>query len=362
MGLPRDQNYYFEDGSCIFSVGGCLFNIHYSLLAQESPFFEKMFSLPQPGSKEQNGRGRSSGMDGGSDDNPVVCQDNVDSFKALCWGLYARPAEIRAQQDAAKVDLKRMMLLAEIARKYDCTDLEEWSVDVLRSHWASSFGEAASGTVTPESSKMWTLEILENLLRLSNEGDIIDPAFQKKIEVQWLSCAFSQAKDSADLRKSLDFADGLNNVRQKGSAYYGALRRTEIMTDATASIPSDFADMVESCGVPEPLMSELNPKQRSRLTRGLWCLTSLRQNMNIRGVYEPHVGCPSTINHQRLWQRFWEAYKGISDPGLVLDYAYARASQRNEWGNGCWLELKPRIEKMIWIFEDNLSKYFMIDD
>lgn len=253
------------------------------------------------------------------------------------------------------------MLLAEIAHKYDCTHLEKWSIDVLQSHWTSSFGEAASGPI-PEPGNMWTSEILENLLFLSNKSDILDQTFKKKIEVQWLSLTFSQTMGSADLRKSLDFADRVNNVRQKGLAYYRALRCIGITTTTPPAV-LDFARMVELSGASDPLMSELTPEQCNRLMRGLWCLNSLkRYSIGDILVNEPHAGCPSMGTHQYHWQSFWAPYQRSSgDLGSLLESALARASKRNEWGISCWLELKPKIEEMLRTFEDNLSKYFMLD-
>lgn len=49
-----------------------------------------MFSLPQP-REEYNSVGTSIPRnDGSSDDNPIICHDTLNSFRALCWALYAR--------------------------------------------------------------------------------------------------------------------------------------------------------------------------------------------------------------------------------------------------------------------------------
>lgn len=50
-----------------------------------------MFALPQKPMASRDGMGDTEqGYEGGSDDNPIVCQDSVTSFQALCWGLYLR--------------------------------------------------------------------------------------------------------------------------------------------------------------------------------------------------------------------------------------------------------------------------------
>lgn len=106
MTLLKDKQYYFDDGNCIFRVEDHLFKvgplisvrvkllIEYQIhrfLLTESPIFEGMFALPQKPMASRDGMGDTEqGYEGGSDDNPIVCQDSVTSFQALCWGLYLR--------------------------------------------------------------------------------------------------------------------------------------------------------------------------------------------------------------------------------------------------------------------------------
>ena len=58
----------------------------------------------------------------------------------LVIDLQPRPAEARTQEDPEKVDLNRLILLADIAHKYECSSLEEWATDIIRIHWSSAFG------------------------------------------------------------------------------------------------------------------------------------------------------------------------------------------------------------------------------
>jgi len=48
-----------------------------------------MFTLPQPPSSSEGDRMGLRG-EGSTDKNPIHCQDSVDAFQALCWGLYAK--------------------------------------------------------------------------------------------------------------------------------------------------------------------------------------------------------------------------------------------------------------------------------
>lgn len=200
---------------------------------------------------------------------------------------------------------------------------------------------------------------------LSNKSDTVDPMFKKQIESQWLSFGFARSKGPKDLRRALDFADVLENPRQRGLAYYHVLRRVGIM-NTTAPVLSDFAEIAVASGIPDDLMSDLTPEQRSRLMRGLWCLDSLRcYSLANVAFNDRHPQCSSINAHQRSCQAFWRNFwvgqsKGFFDFGLLLESAFERASKRNEWSVPCWNMLKPKIEDMIRIFEDSLSTYFMV--
>ncbi|KXN89057.1 hypothetical protein AN958_06361 [Leucoagaricus sp. SymC.cos] len=358
----RDAKYYFEDGSCVFKVGDYLFKIHCSLLTQESEFFDKMFTLPQPKQeirKEHNG---AHGGEGSSDENPIRCQDSVEAFRALCWGLYARPAEVRAQDDPNKVDLDRLVLLADIAHKYECGSLESWANDVIRGHWSSDFGPSTTGA---SYDGVWTREIMEKLLILTIRTDIVDSTFKKQVETQWLSLAFANSDKPSDLRRALDFADKLDSSRHQGLAYYHALRRLGVVSTASPA-STDFTEIIQKpSNLSKDLMCALNTEQRLRLMKGLWCLDSLRCHSLVNTAFEDRCSeCYSISTHkqncQSLWKRFWSGFNGFNDFGKLLEAALERASGRSDWGSSapCWRLVKPRVEDMVRRFEEHLPTYF----
>ncbi|KAF9451134.1 hypothetical protein P691DRAFT_724788 [Macrolepiota fuliginosa MF-IS2] len=357
--LIEDENYYFKDGNCVFRVADYLFNIHRSLMAQESPFFERLFSLPQPETHNQKDgflEARGISADGVPDSNPISCQDSVDSFRALCWGLYAKPIEVRAQDSPESVDLQRLVLLADIAHKYECRSLETWSTDVIQAHWSVDFG---TGNATPTPRDMWTLDIIEQLVTLSIKNDTADIWFKKQIETQWLSCGIAKSTNSSGLRRALDFVDNLKIPRLRGLAYYHALKRVGLFSKA-GSI-SDFSEIIGKCSIMDDSLSDLTREQYLALMRGLWCMVSLRcHSLSNMAFTRRRPDCTWHSTCQGAWSNFWTSYNSVFDFGEMLELALQRASGPNPWGSQarCWTLLKPEIEGMVNVFEENLSTYF----
>ncbi|KAF5360537.1 hypothetical protein D9756_005110 [Leucocoprinus leucothites] len=313
-----------------------------------------MLTLPQPIP--------SADTEGSSDENPIYCQDSIDAFRALCWGLYARPTEICAQDDPSRVDLDRLVLLADIAHKYECDTLETWANGVLRTHWSSDSGASESSQHS-----IWTLDTLEKVLALMIRTDIADPVFKKQVEAQWLSLAFAGSDTPTELRRALDFADGLESPRHQALAYYHALRRI----DAAATIDGKVADFSEIVAGPsesgKDFMHSLSSEQRLRLMSGLWSLNTLQSNSLADMAFEDRCSeCYSVNIHrsncQGSWKKFWSSLNGFHDFGMMLEVALERASGRNEWGSSapCWRLVRPRVEDMMRKFEEHLPMYFTI--
>ncbi|KAF5360693.1 hypothetical protein D9756_005119 [Leucocoprinus leucothites] len=339
-----------------------------SLQRMESPFFEKMFTLPQPIHSAEKGSEINPVAEGNSDENPIYCQDSIDAFRALCWGLYARPAEIRAQDDPSRVDLDQLVLLADIAHKYECGALEAWANDVIRGHWSSDFGPGTmSGASEASQQGMWTLDILERLLILTIRTDIADPAFKKQVETQWLSLAFAGSDTPTGLRRALDFADSLKSSQHQALAYYHALRRIDVAASVNQKV-SNFSEIIAGPSKSgKDLMHSLSSEQRLRLMSGLWSLNTLRCHSLADMTFEDRCNeCYSTNIHrsncQGTWKKFWSSFNGFHDFGMILEVALERASGRNEWGSSapCWRLVRPRIEDMMSKFEEQLPTYFTI--
>ncbi|KAI6044753.1 hypothetical protein EDC04DRAFT_2877518 [Pisolithus marmoratus] len=120
----RDDRYYFCDGSCILQVGNTLFNVHRSILSQDSSSFSTLFTLPQGDVPEE----------GTSDERPIVLQgDTTDEFRNFLWSLYALPHEIMMVQ-SSRVDLNRLIDIAKVANKYSFRSTETWVLDAIQEH------------------------------------------------------------------------------------------------------------------------------------------------------------------------------------------------------------------------------------
>jgi len=127
----------------------------------------------------------------------------------LVIDLQPRPAEARTQEDPEKVDLNRLILLADIAHKYECSSLEEWATDIIRIHWSSAFGHDERPLLADQD--IWTLGVLEQLLVLLIKTES-DAQYKKQVEAQWLSSAFAESETMSDLRSALDFTDSISRT------------------------------------------------------------------------------------------------------------------------------------------------------
>ncbi|KAJ3563911.1 hypothetical protein NP233_g8631 [Leucocoprinus birnbaumii] len=313
----RDRSYYFRDATRVFQVENHLFRIHDYLLTRESLFFERMFSLPQPSKGLEDGcTATASCCDGSSDDNPILCHDKLDAFRALCWALYARPLEVHQQEDPKYVDITRLLSIAAIAHKYEFTSLEEWSISVIRSHWMADFGtqnESKTGERL-----IWTLGDIQELVFLSLEIETIDATFKKSIEGQWLA-RISNPKfgNSTIVQRTLTFADGLSSQRLRALAYYYTLRRFGLLQlcgtgDGGRLLePESFREHNQS-----DWLTHLTNDQRRRLMHGLWSLVSLR------GTYSlAHIGCADVYCKQGSGVGCAEAWKEYGTRvGTSLDF------------------------------------------
>ncbi|KAF8644671.1 hypothetical protein AX16_008331 [Volvariella volvacea WC 439] len=125
LNVKRDEEYYFDDGSCILLVQDTLFNVHRSILSRDGSSFGTMFSLPQ-GSTEAEGK---------SDRNPVILHgDTVSEFKHFLWALYALPPELSSLTSPTSDSLVQLMDIARISYKYSFKSLETWSLDAIQEY------------------------------------------------------------------------------------------------------------------------------------------------------------------------------------------------------------------------------------
>jgi len=276
--------------------------------------------------------------------------------------MLGRPTEIRAQDDPDRVDLGRLVLLADIAHKYECKCLEIWANDVIRAHWE---GDQSTMPQSTSQQSLWTLDILEKLLILIIKTDSGEPTFKKEVEALWLSLAYANSDTSLELRRALDFADGLKSPRHQSLAYYHALRRVGVLSQENQKTFNLSQIVVGPPTSSKDLVRSLSSEQHLKLMSGLWNLDALRcQSLADMSFEDRGPGCYNSSLHrncQGSWKRFWSSLSGFHDFGRMLEVALERAGGRNEWGGNspCWSLVKPMIEDMLRRFEEHLPMYFL---
>jgi hypothetical protein len=86
--LPLQSEPNFNQIKSLLSVPiRDIIQIHKFLLKRDSQVFRDLFSLPQPLASLDQG---SKPLEGECEEHPLVFQDSVEDFRALCWALYAR--------------------------------------------------------------------------------------------------------------------------------------------------------------------------------------------------------------------------------------------------------------------------------
>ncbi|KAF7768624.1 hypothetical protein Agabi119p4_7867 [Agaricus bisporus var. burnettii] len=267
----RDEDYYWRDGNCVIRVQDRLFKVHQYLFERDSDFFRTLFTLPQPEpSDDENQDSTRQGVDGQSDDSPIVCQDSVEDFKALCWALYARPIETNAKE---RLDIAQLLRVIVISNKYGLDSLRDWSLNVVEEKaWpeSSQFVDSSGGWKTIERVFIVSFE--------SQRSELI-----KKFEQFWLNeIAKPDERMSRRLETfnaALDATENYPGTRLfQGQAYYEYLRACDVfnMTGNTDQL-SDLGEYVDHF----PLTSEgLNDQRSARLSKGLFSLMRLRSKLS----------------------------------------------------------------------------------
>ncbi|KAF8601518.1 hypothetical protein BDV93DRAFT_558355 [Ceratobasidium sp. AG-I] len=93
--ITRHTQYYFPDGSLVLQVGGVLFKVQASLLAQESKVFRDMSILAaaQHAPNIHDEHGDSNG-EGCCDGNPIIISGvSPFAFKNFIFMFYGRPTD-----------------------------------------------------------------------------------------------------------------------------------------------------------------------------------------------------------------------------------------------------------------------------
>ncbi|KAF8651934.1 hypothetical protein AX16_004578 [Volvariella volvacea WC 439] len=262
-----DETYYYEHGDCMFLVGEVLFKVHRYQLIRESSTFTTMFDLPVP-------TGRS--KQGSTAEDPIVLQDDVEEFRALCWALYALPADICSQCDANLVDVPRLISLARIGRKYQFESLEQWSLNLLTTHITSRSPCVSLDTCPTDP----LIKVLE-LAVLSDRKQLEELTAEKLL--------IRTRKGQLDISHTLMAAERLNLRSLQGSLYYAQL----VAISEPLVLPS-----IDSIDIQSKVASlSLTPDQKIKLCAGMWSLTLFWNKLINTILYEQ----PQAIFYAEHW-------------------------------------------------------------
>ncbi|EKM79518.1 hypothetical protein AGABI1DRAFT_128667 [Agaricus bisporus var. burnettii JB137-S8] len=349
----RDEEYYFEDGSCILLVRDRLFNLHRTILSRNSAFFKQMFSLPQP----------AIGQSGQSDDDPILCDDPVDDFRSLCRILYptgtlSEPRPKPRTFDGP--DINRMAEIALIAHKYEFVKIEN---GVHRIISGSPFD---ANVVPPED----TSSIFEVALECAWED--VSARLATRL-LGWIAKDTDEASlaTASKLSFLLNVAERHNNISIQASAYYkylGAInwdfeltveKRIPSSVQVVADIPSTFYSL-----------SSLNDAQKLCLFRGFAQLSSLQARLRIPPLFSHsdieciargHQGrCEKTI--QETWKQMFIDCDTCIAPMEILDGPFVAVFMKTRISTDVPVEcVQALTHKVIEIrrkIEHELPKYF----
>ncbi|KAF9443227.1 hypothetical protein P691DRAFT_738125 [Macrolepiota fuliginosa MF-IS2] len=315
----REDKYYFPDGNTVILVDGHLFRVHQSLFERDSGFFQTLFSLPHGVNPQE---GDFDPIEGKSDENPIVCQDTLNDFRALCWVLYSRPPDIIAQQNPNTVDIPKLISVLAMSHKYDFPVFRSWSLDALQSLSVSSptdFVRKCDG------GKWDNVGRVLKLAQQCNRSTLVGC-----IQQGWLSHISDSSRESVTaFVQALGVAELSNDLRDfHGQAYYAYLKATSIFdVRSVGTIAALDMNSVPSSYVHQDLRS-LSESRKMRLYMGFWSLSQFRIRLAQAPIFPDRPSCP---NHARFcipgWQDRWNTVireaeqKGrcLNDPGKLLE-------------------------------------------
>ncbi|KAJ3562923.1 hypothetical protein NP233_g9273 [Leucocoprinus birnbaumii] len=359
----RDTDYYYHDGSCVFLVGGRLFKIHRSQLERHSNVFKTILATPAEDMKP------TSGLEGFSDEHPIVREDSVAEFRALCWVIYATPAEIVDQFTSTKADVPRMISLISVTHKYDMPGYRDWAFSAINKI-------AQAGQIQP-SCKSW--ENLQQLLDLSHKSKQFELA--SRIQFSWIKSIEKSPKALRPFTSALRAAENSKLRGFHAQIYYtylranGALSARALYDPASSSIDKIVSHVTEHPSV------DIGDTHRLRLYQGFWSLTQLRHRLDTPPSLNGNAQCAVHATAcQPSWEAWWkdflaEAQQGgkqrIGDPGELLLKLQQIAMKKpianitaTSFGTlppvPCQAQIQTQVCAMKKTFDENLAERFMI--
>ncbi|TFK70965.1 hypothetical protein BDN72DRAFT_765735 [Pluteus cervinus] len=381
--FERDEDYYFEDGSCVLLVQDTLFNVHRSILSRDSSSFGTMFSLPH-GDKEAEGK---------SDTNPVVLVgDTVEEFKHFLWALYALPPELRLVT-SSNAELTRLIDITCIANKYSFRTIEMWALDAIQEYVNQKpcpilgplVVEASSGDVIPFPRES-TTQTLQNTAQLTQLIRLAQLCHHDKL-LNTLIALLKQLMGTSIhyAYLAMTIADEYDLRSLKGIAYLEVMQKSSIVSPfQTDPFPAPVFDNGSTGAAGNAVNTKLSKdtkegrltlssSQRLRLLSGHYRLTIAWERLRVTPPQFAHtLSCGATWHQHgctQSWLEFWKE-KTKSDvvlslgPADVLGRLKQLTKDFDRWGSAtymhhdCRVAARKSIQEAAKAIEDTLPDYF----
>ncbi|OCH85370.1 hypothetical protein OBBRIDRAFT_859454 [Obba rivulosa] len=123
--LVRDEEFWYDDGSVVLQTGDHGFRVHKAVLSKAAPFFEGLFSVPQP-----SGQDKVDGCD------VVQMQDSCYDIRQLLRLIYQGRSYYEAD---GRVNFTTVATTIRIAHKFDMQDLLSDALKRLKSWYTDDF-------------------------------------------------------------------------------------------------------------------------------------------------------------------------------------------------------------------------------
>ncbi|KAF5360889.1 hypothetical protein D9756_005038 [Leucocoprinus leucothites] len=319
----KDDTYYFVDGNHEFRVGNCLFRLHRSILRMHSIFFQNMFDLPQ-GSDET-----SRNLE---DDEPMVCDDSPDAFRALCWALYADPLDTGNEREISATNVKKISHIGLLAHKYEFPKIERWIINIC--------GELPS----PEVLVAFPLDDLKYFAQVISDCGWTEVKKQfnaRIIKAVWQEKDAAAIASASTLRSAIYVADHISDELLRAHVYYYYLASTSwdlYPGERRQKKTALKLDIISKRSAVLPL-SSLSETQKLCLFRGFSSLQTVRNLLRHCPVTEPlQCSCEKVQRGidscHRGWTSWWlsqlgefEGSASMDDPIKLLDMMIKKAQK-----------------------------------
>ncbi|KAJ7133538.1 hypothetical protein C8R44DRAFT_730672 [Mycena epipterygia] len=258
----HDETYFFDDGDCMVLAGGIVFKLHkWALCRDPDSMFRDMFNIPQ---------GPQSVLDGIPE-----CSDSADDFRALCWAVYALPAEILLQNER-EADITRLAAVANMCHKYILPSFESWALDIVWSHCQPRIDYLDDRPCHPGIDYLSDCppDMLCRIFEAAQAGG--RPDLCTLVEERWLP---RLKTGELQLRQALDFGEKHGRRKFLGDAYYQqALDMKSCVPTIDPSQPMDLSQ------------SNLTDMQMHRLLSGYCSLSVFLKRLGAYTIPNT-VGC-----------------------------------------------------------------------